>query len=456
MLLDNSVILAERYSIESTLNDTGPLDFTYRARDIITQRAIAIREYFPVDISHRSAGSSKLKADQEELFEYGLSIYTLEANTLSRIHHPNLVHGVISFRENETAYCAYDLIQDIRLDRFIQQRGEPLTEAEALPIILSILDALKICHEHQLFHGAISPKSVYLSPSNQPMLLDFRMASIQLAQLVGNVKDIRVNGCSAPEILDPKVDAGPWWDIYGSAATLYFMLTGQLLPSVITRNHHARIDPLLKKDPRLSPTVRDALKQALAFDPEDRIPSAQAFIDLLSLSSPEGHSFLDTFDYSTGFDTKSLFTHFHGFDSILDKENKIDYLKLSTDYLRPQSVIGASNIISRPHLSRQRLQPEQPFLNKPLQSSTGFRVHKSRFLIAGLVLIVIGLLGGYYIRSLSEKIDADEARAGITTDSLEISPAIQSKKQPHPLELLLSNQGNKASEKDSSHQALSN
>jgi len=80
---------------------------------------------------------------------------------------------------------------------------------------------------------------------------------------------------------------GPWTDIYGAAATLYFMLTAQRLPSALERKQAVLLqqpDPLLPARrwvPDLPPALDAALLRALAVEPDQRLPAMAEFKRLL-------------------------------------------------------------------------------------------------------------------------------------------------------------------------------
>ncbi|MFB3131519.1 MAG: TonB family protein, partial [Rhodothermales bacterium] len=70
---------------------------------------------------------------------------------------------------------------------------------------------------------------------------------------------------------------GPWTDVYGSAATLFRMLTGHVLPAASRRLEHDEVPALLHQADGLPDALCHLLEQALSLDSARRPRSAQAF-----------------------------------------------------------------------------------------------------------------------------------------------------------------------------------
>jgi serine/threonine protein kinase len=70
---------------------------------------------------------------------------------------------------------------------------------------------------------------------------------------------------------------GPWTDIYGTAATLYLLITGQTPPPAPERIRYDELIPPLKLVPDLPQPLNDALLLGLAIDPEQRPQTMEQF-----------------------------------------------------------------------------------------------------------------------------------------------------------------------------------
>ena len=93
------------YKIEEILGHGG-FGITYLAHDINLDQAVAIKEYFPKDIAVRHNDLSVQPISDKHQMEYytGLQRFTLEAQTISKVEHPNFVRVFSVFEANNSSY----------------------------------------------------------------------------------------------------------------------------------------------------------------------------------------------------------------------------------------------------------------------------------------------------------------------------------------------------------------
>ena len=275
MVLSNASMLCDRYSVQSVLGAADPLDITYLAWDAKANHDVVIREYYPLKLARRSEDRKTLEILDAKLFEFGLSIFIREAELLKEFKHPNVSKTLHFFQENGTLYRVSNLVSGVSLASFMQHRGTELTDNGALSILGPILEGLKSAHKRHLYHGALSPKSIFIQDNGTPMLLNFQMARTRLAHYCGNVNSLLSPGFYPAE--EPSAEGFASWDIYSCAALLFYLLTGKALPNMTTNAEHFYIRQAIKQNNLLSPDTRRLLLNSLAPNPADRPASIAEF-----------------------------------------------------------------------------------------------------------------------------------------------------------------------------------
>ncbi len=145
--------------------------------------------------------------------------------------------GVVSLGRNIVIPIPGELLpvidQEVNLWEKVQREGA-LTEAISLRYIRQISEALSELHQKGLIHGHITPHNIIVRwPEDKAVLLDFRIAQKFISTLAPT-DTAMVNQFSAIEEYNKQeYNLGKYTDVYGVAATLYYLLT-QTPPPVST------------------------------------------------------------------------------------------------------------------------------------------------------------------------------------------------------------------------------
>jgi serine/threonine protein kinase/tetratricopeptide (TPR) repeat protein len=165
--------------------------------------------------------------------------------------------------------------------------GAPIPASEALRIAVSVIDALRVLHEHNIVHRDLKPSNIFVT-GESIKVLDFGLArSSDLAGVtdVGITQEgvfVGTPQYAAPEqLLGAPVDARA--DLFSAGVILYEMLagrppfSGQTMPAVV---HSVLYDtpPVLTGSASIALMDR-ILHRILAKRPEDRYPTAAAIAD---------------------------------------------------------------------------------------------------------------------------------------------------------------------------------
>ncbi len=280
LFLPYGTVLAGQYRVGRVLGKPGSFGITYQGWDINLQQRVAIKEFLPPDIAERvprSADVAVMEPEERQRFENGKAAFLREARIVAQLDHPNVVRVRTFFNANGTAYLVMDHYDGMTMATYLTEKQPSLAPELAIPVMLPILDGLRYLHARGLIHRDIKPNNIYLATIGRAILLDFGAARQATAEGDARSMSVALSGGYAPlEQYQRRSSQGPWTDVYGAAATLYRMITGHLPPGTLDR---LADDPLPTGPwPGVPPPLKAILLKALALKPEDRYPTAEAFM----------------------------------------------------------------------------------------------------------------------------------------------------------------------------------
>lgn len=263
----------------------GGFGITYIAQDYNTKELVAIKEYFPGVLATRTGPRSvqPFSAYSNENFAFGKRIFLKEATTLSRFTgSPNIVRIHQFFEENGTAYFSMEYVKGESLKQYVQKKGGSLSWHEAEKIFLPVMEALEEVHAQGIIHRDIAPDNIAITEEGGVKLLDFGAARYSMGDRSNSLSVILKHGFAPKEQYSRHGNQGPWTDVYAMAATIYNVLTGEMIPDSIDRNAGDRLPPLSSRGVFVPEHVESALITALAVESEDRFRTMREFRDALT------------------------------------------------------------------------------------------------------------------------------------------------------------------------------
>lgn len=283
-----------KYTIEKVLGQGG-FGITYLAEQTMLNRKVAIKEFFLKDLCTRKDDSSvsitiETQADMVERYK---KKFTKEAQIIARFDHPNIVHVLDIFPENETWYYVMDYVEGKSLDDIIKEKGH-LSEEEALNYIRKIAEALKYIHSFKVNHLDIKPSNIMVrSRDNEPILIDFGISK----QYDEKKNETTTTPPGISEGYSPmeQYKAGgvstfsPQADIYALGATLYKMVAGKTPPSASDV-----LNDGLPKIEGISTSTVAVIEKAMQPRKVDRPETIDGFISCLIISHQDKESTNDT------------------------------------------------------------------------------------------------------------------------------------------------------------------
>ena len=272
------------YRVDRILGQGG-FGITYLATDAKLMRQVAIKEYYPREYASRdrtmtirAAGD----ADDKEIFESGLRRFLKEGQLLARFEHPNIVAVRRFFEAHGTAYLVMDYCDGRPLDEIIRNKG--LATQDALERIwFPLLGGLEQVHKAGFLHRDIKPANIFMRADGSPLLLDFGSAITTDSQFTRGVTTLVADGYSPIEQYDSNGNQGPYTDIYGLAATLYRVVTGER-PQVSTGrilDDHVKPSTIVAQG-RYAPNLLVAIDAGMAIRPEKRPQSVAKWRELIN------------------------------------------------------------------------------------------------------------------------------------------------------------------------------
>lgn len=169
----------------------------------------------------------------------------------------------------------------------IEAQGR-LPWAEAVDVIANVATTVHFAHQDGLIHRDLKPANLMRSSTGRPLVADFGISHIIDAGVSMKSAVLTLTPAFSPPEALAGQDAGPATDVYSLGATLYAMIEGHppFVDAVTSSNLLAlvkRIDD--EPVPRLTTDAPDwinaVLAAAMAKNPNDRIPSADALARLL-------------------------------------------------------------------------------------------------------------------------------------------------------------------------------
>jgi len=269
---------------------SGGFGITYLAHDQNLNRRVAIKEYMPEEYAFRSKDKTiqPKTIDKREAYEKGRQRFIVEAQTLAKFNHPNIVRVVSVFEENNTAYMVMEYTQGRELSKLYESEGT-ICQIQLLDIFIPLIDGLSLVHNENFIHRDIKPSNIYINNNDKPVLLDFGSARQAIVDKSRTLTSIFTAGYAPYEQYhDRYAEQGPWTDIYALGACMYVGITGKKPVDAINRAAgllKGEPDPYipvsLTHNQRYTNSFLLAVDHALMFEPEQRPQDTTSWAKML-------------------------------------------------------------------------------------------------------------------------------------------------------------------------------
>lgn len=278
LILPQGTLVRGQYCIGNILGVPGGFGVTYLGYNQKLQTKVAIKEYLPKELVGRERDGCAVvvhSAQDEEAFKLGMDQFLNEARLLAKFSHPNIIRVLDFFAENGTAYLVMEYHQGINLVEYMQAHGNTLAEEVVKKIMLPILNGLQEVHAQGVLHRDIKPQNIYITANNTPILLDFGAARYVSKDIKESLSLIMTPKFSPYEQYHKQGNQGPWTDVYGVAATIYYMFTGEAPQDVLVRMENDNFSLAADVPKKMSVEMRYIVTKGMALQPADRFQSIE-------------------------------------------------------------------------------------------------------------------------------------------------------------------------------------
>ena len=138
---------------------------------------------------------------------------------------------------------------------------------ECLGLLMPVIRDLQKVHEKGIVHRDISPANLLVREDGKILLLDLGAAKDLSEGTEQSTLLITKKGFSPPEQHTEGMPIGSWTDVYAMCATIYWCMTGKMLPDVLYRV----IDETLKFPKGMPEAMKEVLEHGLRTKVAERI-----------------------------------------------------------------------------------------------------------------------------------------------------------------------------------------
>lgn len=259
------------YRILKNLGE-GAMGVVLLGRDVRLERDVAIKLIHPDYVASPEAHQRFLE----------------EARAMARVRHENVVE-IFAFDEYKgSPYFVMEYVPGMHVAAWIEKRnGAPVSIDEAIGIIDQVCRGVAAIHKAGAVHRDLKWTNVLIGPAFRVCVADLGLARI----LDRPRKEARDTVSGTPAYMAPESVTGAVVpsgmhgraDVYSLAVMAYELLTGRLPfeseDAIEMMTAHVEGEPPVPSEIRadLPPAFDEVLLRAMAKDPAERTPSADAF-----------------------------------------------------------------------------------------------------------------------------------------------------------------------------------
>jgi serine/threonine protein kinase len=151
-----------------------------------------LSDYLLLECMSRGSVADVYRAQQNDAGQYEVAVkvfrpgyaereafrayFMYEAEKIGQFDHPHIL-PFIEYGEGEgLLYSVTPLVKSGTLEDLLRKVGGKFSAMQALPIVQQLCDAVEYAHEHDVIHGNIKPRNVFVANDGRMLLADFGIA----------------------------------------------------------------------------------------------------------------------------------------------------------------------------------------------------------------------------------------------------------------------------------------
>lgn len=174
-----------------------------------------------IDVAVKCLDRSLAQRDQKFITRF-----QREARLAAAIDHENLIRVYDVGTEHDVHFIVMEFVRGETARERVARKG-PLSEREALAILLGAASALGAAHARGVIHRDIKPDNIMISIDGRVKVADLGLAKPLIDTMALTQEIMGTPNYMAPEQwADPDM-VGPWTDVWALGATLFFLVAGR-------------------------------------------------------------------------------------------------------------------------------------------------------------------------------------------------------------------------------------
>lgn len=266
-----SAALADSYRLQRQLG-RGGMATVYLAEDVRHEREVAVKVLRP-----------------ELAASVGTDRFLREIRTVAQLSHPHIIPLYDSGERDGFLFYVMPFIEGESLRALLAREGK-LPVPQAMAIAHEVAEGLAYAHGRGVVHRDIKPDNIMMS-AGHALIVDYgiarAMSSTDADVLTQTGLSLGTPLYMSPEqaAADPDVDQRT--DVYALGCVLYEMLTGEApyggptFQMIIVRHATAPVPSARAVREAVPRSVDTLIARAMAKDPADRFPTADAFAEAI-------------------------------------------------------------------------------------------------------------------------------------------------------------------------------